>query len=100
MTKEKTTQKKPGELNFIPSKNYAFGKVLDHTTTPSGLVLPNREDSPSPLVELYAVGESFENYQEGDIVYVNVNYVSFAMIDGVKGVIITYDAILGKVKES
>ena len=93
---KKEDQVKPGELNFIPHPNVIFARIVDETRTPSGIIIPNQDKTPSPIAEILATGENVEIFKEGDFVYVDSSYIRFAQIDNVKGVILMQDGIFGK----
>lgn len=90
----------PEKINVEMSPKLAFGVVVDKEKTDSGIYIPEtaHASNPSPIVRILAVGEDFKVAEEGDKVYVNTSYLTFAELDNVKGVVLYQDSIIAKVK--
>lgn len=104
MTKTIELNKK---LNFTPHPNVIFATKVDSDKTEGGVFIPESADSPTPVVKIRAVGENVEkqfsetdfDLSVGDKVYVESTYMRFAEVDGVAGIILMADGIIGKVND-
>lgn len=110
-SKMEIQERDPETLKFSPHPNVIFATPAKKKETKSGIILPEgykEDDTPSPIAKVLAMGENvvtqFEktkfSLEVGDYVYVDASYMRFAKIDGVAGLILMADGILGKVPAS
>lgn len=107
-TEMKINEKDPESLNYIPHPNNIFAVKAEETKTKGGVWLPegyDKDSNPTPIGKILAIGENvskqFENTEfslnKGDFVYIDAQFMRFGKIDGVSGIILMADGILGKV---
>lgn len=98
-------------IRFEPHPNTIFAAKAEEKETESGIILPdsvNDKNNPTPIAKVLAVGENVAkqfaetgfNIEKGDLVYVDPQFMRFAKIDGVAGLILMADGILGKLPKN